>query len=350
MPSYKDQKGNWYCKFYYTDWSGERKQKKKTGFKLKRESEEWERKFLEYHSGSPDMTFEVLSDNYIRMKQIEWKTITWDTKKTIIEAVVLPYFANCKVNEITPIMVKEWQNTIIRERKVQKSTMKNYTSVLSSMMNFAVSYYNLKENPCKSVTLSGSNKKHEMRFLTVDEFKRISELVKDPVKNMALNILFWTGLRKSEVLALTVGDVKPEGLNVNKNLVVVNREVIIQDTIKNDKNRVVGIHPALRSRLTNYINMLQDTSANAPLLPKMTSAIITNALKAACAEANIKPIRVHDLRHSHVAMLIHLGYYPLAIATRIGDSPKTVLTTYSHIYDADNRSMIDQIESLDNAF
>ena len=117
-----------------------------------------------------------------------------------------------------------------------------------------------------------------------------------------------------------------------------------------DKNRIVSIHPSLKYRLDEYINALQDNRNDAPLLPGMTSAIITNALKAACAQANIAPIRLHDLRHSHVAMLIHLGYYPSAIAARIGDEPKTVLATYSHIYDADNVSMMDQLEHLDKGF
>ena len=44
MPVYKDEaKGTWYCKFYYTDWQGQRRQKLKRGFKLQREAKEWER-------------------------------------------------------------------------------------------------------------------------------------------------------------------------------------------------------------------------------------------------------------------------------------------------------------------
>ena len=31
----KNAKGTWYTKFYYTDWNGERKQKKKEGFKTR---------------------------------------------------------------------------------------------------------------------------------------------------------------------------------------------------------------------------------------------------------------------------------------------------------------------------
>ena len=54
MPSYYDESSKtWYCKFYYTDYTGAKKQKKKRGFKLQREAKEWERAFLERLQGTP---------------------------------------------------------------------------------------------------------------------------------------------------------------------------------------------------------------------------------------------------------------------------------------------------------
>ena len=53
----KNSKGTWYTKFYYTDWNGKRKQKKKEGFKTKGEAVEFERDFLNKHAGTPDITF-----------------------------------------------------------------------------------------------------------------------------------------------------------------------------------------------------------------------------------------------------------------------------------------------------
>lgn len=66
MPAYYDEKTKtWFCKFYYTDYTGARKQKKKRGFPLKRDAQEWERTFLEKQHGSPDMTYQALYDIYI---------------------------------------------------------------------------------------------------------------------------------------------------------------------------------------------------------------------------------------------------------------------------------------------
>lgn len=46
MPAYKDNVHNtWYCMFYFEDWTGQKKKKKKCGFKTKKEALEWESEF-----------------------------------------------------------------------------------------------------------------------------------------------------------------------------------------------------------------------------------------------------------------------------------------------------------------
>ena len=69
MPVYKKKgktgKASWYAIFYYTDWTGTRKQKKKEGFGTQREAKEYERQFLERVAGTPEMTFGTLADLYL---------------------------------------------------------------------------------------------------------------------------------------------------------------------------------------------------------------------------------------------------------------------------------------------
>lgn len=66
MPSYKDKDTDkWFCSFYYTDYLGQRKKKKKRGFALKKDAEAWEREFLLLHSGSSDMLFSSLCDAFL---------------------------------------------------------------------------------------------------------------------------------------------------------------------------------------------------------------------------------------------------------------------------------------------
>ena len=70
MPAYYDeQTKSWYCKFYYTDYTGTKKQKKKRGFKLQREAKEWERNFLETQQADLSMSFE----NFVKIYNEDMK-------------------------------------------------------------------------------------------------------------------------------------------------------------------------------------------------------------------------------------------------------------------------------------
>ena len=65
MPAYKDQKrGTWYCQFYYVDWTGKRK-KKKRGFARKKDAEAYEEEFLKKGTMTCDMTFDSMVELYM---------------------------------------------------------------------------------------------------------------------------------------------------------------------------------------------------------------------------------------------------------------------------------------------
>lgn len=56
-------------------------------------------------------------------------------------------------------------------------------------------------------------------------------------------------------------------------------------------------------------------------------------MKQKVEKTGLQPIRVHDLRHSHVAFLIEKGTQPLVIAQRVGhDSVMTTMNIYGHLY------------------
>ena len=103
MPAYYDESTKtWFCKFYYTDYTGAKKQKKKRGFKLQREAKEWERAFLERLQGTPNMTFQALYDLYIEDKSHRIRQSTLDNTKCVFNTHILPYFKNKPINSITP--------------------------------------------------------------------------------------------------------------------------------------------------------------------------------------------------------------------------------------------------------
>jgi integrase len=67
--------------------------------------------------------------------------------------------------------------------------------------------------------------------------------------------------------------------------------------------------------------------------------------------AGIKHIRIHDLRHSHASMLIHLNVPITAISKRLGHSTvKMTLEKYAHCYSDSDSDAINIINSAINNF
>ena len=116
------------------------------------------------------------------------------------------------MNEITPGDVRKWQNEMVAFRyKNGKSYFQTYKktmhNILSAIFNHACRFYNLKSNPARQAGNMGREEKKEMLFWTTEEYKKFSEVVIDkPVSFYAFEMLYWTGMRLGELLALTMED------------------------------------------------------------------------------------------------------------------------------------------------
>lgn len=114
MPTYYDDNSKtWFCKFYYTDEKGNKKQKKKRGFKLQREAKEFERSFLEKQSNSINMSFNNFLHLYQEDMNHRLKPKTLVVKNSIIEKHILPFFKDMRMDEITAVIIRKWQNELI---------------------------------------------------------------------------------------------------------------------------------------------------------------------------------------------------------------------------------------------
>ena len=76
---------------------------------------------------------------------------------------------------------------------------------------------------------------------------------------------------------------------------------------------------------------------------------VQHKLKRACVKSGVKQIRVHDLRHSHVAYLINQGVQPLIIKERLGHRDiKITLNTYGHLYPNQQKKVADMLNAARN--
>ena len=205
MPSYYDNKTkNWYCIFYYTDWTGTRKQKKKRGFERKKDAQEWERDFLQRQAAQPDMPFSTLSQLYLKDKEQNTKFATYRVHKMRVDTWLLPVFGNRPINAIMPVDVRNWQGYLKTAISAQNKPLSDgyrhdLFVELSGVFNFAMRFYGLSVNPCKVVGNTPVKHKKKLNFWTKEEFDRFLSTfdAADPFR-MAYLTLYYTGMRIGE--------------------------------------------------------------------------------------------------------------------------------------------------------
>lgn len=347
MPTYKDEKtGTWYCKFYYTDYTGTRKQKLKRGFKLQRTAKEWEQDFLTRLQGCPDMTFKTLYELYATDLKEHARESTYRTHLSLVRRHVLPFWEKLRLDQITPADVRRWQGEI-KKHGLAPHTQYVANCYLSTIFNFAVRYYNLPSNPCRTVPLIGKPGR-SLTFWTLEEYQKFLPTVIDPIMRAAFQVLFYTGMRCGELLALQIKDFDAEkkSINICGTYHRYDRTDIITDPKSDNSKRVITIPDFLVEELQDLLQKIYSPEPTDRIFQPVTSIRLRTAITKGSSATEIKRIRVHDLRHSHVSLLINMGFPALLIAERIGDTVDMVNKIYGHLYPNRHREVADQLEKL----
>ena len=191
MPVYKkEDAGTWFCKFCYTDWNGTRRQKKKEGFKTKKEAQDFERDFLNKARRSCEMRFSSLAELYLEDCRPRLKPTTFALKESMIQTKILPWFGQLPIAAITAATVRKWQNDLM-EQGFSPTYLKAIHNQASTIFNFAVKYYKLENNPCRMAGSMGKTRPAEMQIWTVEEFSRfLREIASKPDAYTAFSLLF----------------------------------------------------------------------------------------------------------------------------------------------------------------
>lgn len=351
MSVYKNpDSGTWYSICRFTDWKGVRKQKCRRGFTTKREALEWEREFLMQRQADVDMTFGSFVQLYEKDIKPKLKLNTWLTKESIIQKKILPYFKDRKLSEITAKDIMDWQNEI---RSLTDSKGKQYSTTylktvhnqFSCIFNHAIKYYRLQINPAARAGNMGSEEKKEMLFWTKGEYvKFIDAMMDKPLSFYAFEMLYWCGIREGELLALTSSDFDFAGssVSISKSYQRLNGQDIITTPKTKKSNRVIKMPQFLCEEMQEYIKMFYSAGKSDRIFP-VSKHYLKHEMERGCKETGVKRIRIHDIRHSHVSLLIDMGFTALAIADRVGHESIDITYRYAHLFPTRQTEMAEKL-------
>lgn len=354
MPVFKNEdNGTWYVMARYVNWKGERKQKCKRGFATKREAQEWERMFKLQTSSDLDMSFEAFTELYINDVKNRLKENTWLTKEHIIRTKILPYFGKLKISEISTKEIITWQNEMLAYRDEKKKPysqtyLKTLHNQLSAIFNHAVRYYELRSNPAAKVGNMGREEHKEMLFWTKEEYKKFSfEMMDKPVSFYAFEMLYWCGIREGELLALTPADFNfdKETVTINKSYQRLKGQDVITSPKTKKSNRTIEMPKFLCEEMKEYLGMLYGLKKKDRIFT-VTKSYLHHEMDRGAKAAGVKRIRIHDLRHSHISLLIDMGFSAVAIADRVGHESIDITYQYAHLFPSKQIEMAEKLDDL----
>lgn len=180
-----------------------------------------------------------------------------------------------------------------------------------------------------------------MNFWTKDEYLKFIECVKDkPASYYAFQILYWCGLRLGELLALTSSDIDLDNnvIHITKSYQRINREEVITPPKTQKSNRDVVIPSFLSNELKEYMNMLYGFTSK-DIIFHFTKSYLHHEMDRGAKLANVKRIKIHELRHSHISLLIHKGFSAVAIGNRVGHESQDITFRYAHMFPIEQNKM-----------
>lgn len=371
MPSYEQNKSSklWSVRFREIDADGITHQKRLSGFAtkkaaqygyedycIKKNEEDAERaaaKANEHPDDPNDMYFDTLLKLYYKYQQSRIKASSLYEIERKVNKRILPFFAEKRMKDIKPIDVLNWQN------EMSKQFSFNYTSDLMTMLTavyrYGEKYHDITNIMVKVDKPRNTEPKKEMEFWTPEEFAAFRSCADDLTFRMFFTTLYITGCRRGEAEALSWKDVdlKRSTLKISKSLTRKSPTAPWElTTPKNaSSNRTITLPPSLCQLLKEYKAKQAETCSDPkfvfggerPLASRTTDRYFADT----CQKADVKKIRIHDLRHSCASLLISKGVSIVAVSRQLGHSNiEQTLNTYSHLMPDDRSKITSELETV----
>lgn len=260
-----------------------------------------------------------------------------DTYRRDLDRYIIPALGHYRLTRLTPDIIDRFLADELE--RLAPSTVHRHYRTLRRLCQVAVDRGKLARNPCEPVT-PPRVEQTEMRFLTAEEVEALAAAI-SPRYRAWVHTAAYAGPRWSEAVGLRRGNVQGDRLAIVEQLIRRADGEWHRDAPKTRAGRRVVTLPKflaveLEEHLTEFALpgadglVFPNAAGNPPTGPSFTGNVFKPALKRAGLDMGI---RIHDLRHTAVALAIKVGAHPKAIQARMGHASISVtLDRYGHLF------------------
>lgn len=284
----------------------------------------------------PKVSFRVFAEEYLTWAETNRAPATASEYRWRMEDQFLPVFGGLSLSQTTAKKVEDW-----RERRaitVSPQTANNELANLRAMLNRAVAWGYLRENPARGIKPLRIPKRIP-RFLSQEEAARLLEAA-DPYWRAFIALGLYAGLRLGEILYLRWGDV-----DLQRGLLSVQPHGEWQP--KNREVRRIPLAPALLSSLEEHRRA--QPMASLYVFPKPNGNPYSpwparHSLSLIADQAGLQGVHPHVLRHTFASWLVMEGVDLVTVSRLLGHSNIQMTMAYAHLAPDHLRAAVSKLE------
>jgi integrase len=296
-----------------------------------------------------------------RVRFAEWLASWWSTTtnlrpttrardETLLRLHALPRFGDMPLAAIRQLEVRAWVAELSAKGLAPATVVKAY-QLFGKVLAAAVDAGYLAQTPCRNVPLP-KIEQEEMRFLTPTEIVDLAESIHSRYRSLVF-VGAYGGLRIGELAGLRPSrvDLLAGAVTVAEILTEVNGKLIAGPPKTRAGRRTVGLPPFVVRELEAHLAAAERPGSHVFTAPG-GGPLRVRGFRArfwvpAAKAAGLQGLRIHDLRHTAVALWIAAGATPKEVAVRAGHtSVSFTLDRYGHLYPEADTTLRDRLEAL----
>lgn len=273
-----------------------------------------------------------------------------DTYRRDLNRYILPALGDVQLRRLSPDKI----DTFLAGEDLAPSSVNRHYRTIRRMCQVAVERGKLATNPCDKVRPPRAEPA-EMRFLTVDQLAALHDTI-SPRYRAWVNVAGWCGLRWSETVGLQQQRIHIGIIEVADQLIRRSDGWSRESPKSTAGRRRITLPSFLTDELTTHLEQWSTPGPDGLVFPNQLGAPMGHSsfqgsvFKPALRRAGLDTkIRIHDLRHTAVALAVASGAHPKAIQVRMGHaSIKVTLDRYGHLFPEHDQAVADGLERLAN--
>ena len=331
---------------YFDKETNNRKQKNMGSYPLKRDAnkrlnEVKEEIYKEELLLPNEMILQDFLLDFLEKYKMNLSITTYNCYMRICKKYIIPLLGDIKLCDIRPIHIQNYVDDLLDLLTPQ--TIKVHLNILNLALKRAYRLKLIKENVVQFVEVP-KNKKYKNEIYNAEDMKKLLEKSRETSLELPIILASGLGLRISEILGLTWNNIDFNDFTITIDKITVRDkgQVILKEpktessirTISAPKEIILILKQLKKDRLAAKLRgekshrelIFYDKNLN-----PIAQDVLSKKFRYFLQENNLKHIRFHDLRHSHVTMLIDAKVPIKVISERVGHSNvNTTLNIYSH--------------------